>query len=104
VGKQGVGRQKGVARQFARQFTQAGRAGKAEALPQLSRQAQETHLQEGSPAMAPRHQKAASSLLVRKETSTQTEVPRKHAAVQVSGCSECHQLALETDNSKGISA
>jgi len=51
--------------------------------------------------MAPHCQKAASSLLVRKEAATQTEVPGKHAAVQVSGCSECHQLALETDNSKG---
>jgi len=101
VGKQGVAHQKGVARQFAQQFTQAGRAGKVEALPQLPRQAQETHLQEGSPAMAPCHQKAASSLLVRKEAATQTEVPRKHAALQISGCSVCHQLALETDNSKG---
>jgi len=97
VGKQGVARQKGV----VRQFVQAGHAGKAEALPQLPRQAQETHPQEGSPAMAPCHQKAASSLLVRTEAATQTEVPRKHTAVQVSGCSECHQLALETDNSKG---
>jgi len=79
----------------------AGRAGKAEALPQLPRQAQETHLQEGSPALVPRRQKAASSLLVRKEASTQTEVPGKHAAVQVSGCSECHHLALGKDNSKG---
>jgi len=51
--------------------------------------------------MAPRCQKAASSLLVRKEASTQTEVPRKHTAVQASGYSECHQLVLETDNSKG---
>jgi len=51
--------------------------------------------------MAPRHQKAASSLLVRKEAATQTEVPRKHTAVQVSGCSECHQLALETESNKG---
>jgi len=48
AGKQGVARQKGEARQFARQFTQAGHAGKAEALPQPPRQAQETHLQEGS--------------------------------------------------------
>jgi len=70
VGKQGV----------ARQLAQAGRAGKAEALPQLPRQAQATHLQEGSPAMAPRRQKAASSLLVIKEASTQTEVPGKHAS------------------------
>ena len=51
--------------------------------------------------MAPHCQKAASSLLVRKEAATQTEVPRKHTAVQVSGCSECHQLALEMDSSKG---
>jgi len=51
--------------------------------------------------MAPHHQKAASSLLVRKEASTQTEVPGKHIAVQASGYSECHQLVLETDNSKG---
>ena len=101
MGKQGVAHQKGVARQFAQQFTQAGHAGKAEALPQLPRKAQEIHLQEGSPAMAPHCQKAAASLLVRKEASTQTEVPGKHAAVQVSGCSECYQLALETDNSKG---
>ena len=90
-------RQKGV----ALQFVQAGCAGKAEALPQLLKQAQETHLQEGSSAMAPHCQKAASSLLVRKEASTQTEVHGKHAAVQVSGCSECHQLALEADNNKG---
>ena len=75
-----------------RQFSQAASARKAEALPQLPRQAQETHLQEGSSAMAPHRQKAASSLLVRKEAATQTEVTGKNAAVQVSGCSECHQL------------
>jgi len=51
--------------------------------------------------MASHHQKAASSLLVRKEAAIQTEVPGKYTAVQVSGCSECHQLALEADNSKG---
>jgi len=101
VGKQGVARQKAVAWPFAWQFPQAGHAGKAETFPQLPRQAQETHLQEGSPAMAPHHHKAASSLLVRKEASTQTEVPGKQAAVQVSGCSECHQLVLGTDNRKG---
>jgi len=38
-----------------------------------------------------------SSALARKEVSTQTELPGKDAAVQISGCSECHQLALETD-------
>jgi len=53
----------------------------------LLRQTQATHLQEGSPAMAPHRQKAASSLLVRKEAAIQTEVPGKHTAVQVSGCS-----------------
>jgi len=51
--------------------------------------------------MAPHRQQAAASVLVRKEAPTQTEVPGKHAAAQASGCSECRQPALETDNSKG---
>jgi len=36
-------------------------------------------------------------VLARKDVSTQTELPEKDAAVQVSSCRECHQLALEMD-------
>jgi len=43
--------------------------------------------------------KDASSALARKEVSTQTELSGKDAAIQVSGCRECHQLALEIDGS-----
>ncbi|KAK4810861.1 hypothetical protein QYF61_008833 [Mycteria americana] len=53
--------------------------------------------------MVPTRRKAASSAPARKDSSTQTELPRKHTAVQVSGCRECHQLALKSDGSGGKS-
>jgi len=42
-------------------------------------------------------QNAVSSALTRMDVATQTELPRKHAAIQVSGCRECQSLSLVTD-------
>ncbi|KAK4826358.1 hypothetical protein QYF61_007952 [Mycteria americana] len=43
--------------------------------------------------------KATSSALTKMDVATQTELPRKHAATQVSGCRECQGLSLVTDGS-----
>ncbi|KAK4827967.1 hypothetical protein QYF61_022669 [Mycteria americana] len=40
------------------------------------------------------HQKAMPSVLARVDVATQTELPQKHAATQVSGCRECQGLSL----------
>jgi len=49
--------------------------------------------------MVSTQQKATTSALARNELPTQTELPGKDTAAQVSGCRECHQLALEMDGS-----
>ncbi|GAB0185452.1 hypothetical protein GRJ2_001010500 [Grus japonensis] len=49
--------------------------------------------------MAPTRQKALSSVLTRKHVATQTELPQKHAATQLSGCQECLNLALAGEGS-----
>ncbi|KAK4808505.1 hypothetical protein QYF61_005822 [Mycteria americana] len=93
TGKQGVARQKGVAHQkgVVRQFAQAGHAGKAKSPYQLKR---------GNLAVVFTRQKAMLSALTRMDVATQTELPRKHAAVQVSGCRACQSLSLLTDGSQ----
>ena len=45
-------------------------------------------------AMVSMKQKVMSSALARMDVATQTEFPRKHAAVQVSGCRGCQCLSL----------
>ncbi|GAB0208697.1 hypothetical protein GRJ2_003335400 [Grus japonensis] len=52
--------------------------------------------------MAPTRQKALSSVLTRRHVATQTELPQKHAATQLSGCRECLSLALAGDGSSEI--
>ncbi|GAB0206304.1 hypothetical protein GRJ2_003096000 [Grus japonensis] len=52
--------------------------------------------------MAPTRQKALSSVLTRRHVATQTELPQKHAATQLSGCRECLSLALAEDGSDEI--
>ena len=49
--------------------------------------------------MVSTQQKAMSSVLTRMDVSTQTELPRKHAAIQVSGCRACQSLSLVMDSS-----
>ena len=44
-------------------------------------------------------QKAMPSVLARVDVATQTELPQKHAATQVSGCRECLGLSLFTHGS-----
>ncbi|GAB0205185.1 hypothetical protein GRJ2_002984100 [Grus japonensis] len=52
--------------------------------------------------MAPTRQKALSSVLARRHVATQTELPQKHAATQLSGCRECLSLALAGEGSSEI--
>ncbi|GAB0207770.1 mitochondrial enolase superfamily member 1 [Grus japonensis] len=52
--------------------------------------------------MAPTRQKALSSVLARRDVATQTELPQKHAATQLSGCRERQSLALAEDGSSEI--
>ncbi|GAB0179489.1 hypothetical protein GRJ2_000414200 [Grus japonensis] len=52
--------------------------------------------------MAPTRQKALSSVLARRHVATQTELPQKHAATQISGCRECLSLALAGEGSSEI--
>ncbi|GAB0207986.1 hypothetical protein GRJ2_003264300 [Grus japonensis] len=44
-------------------------------------------------------QKALTSVLTRTDVATQTELPQKHAATQLSGCRECQSLSLVADGS-----
>ncbi|KAK4813363.1 hypothetical protein QYF61_003562 [Mycteria americana] len=48
-------------------------------------------------------QKAMPSVLARVDLATQTELPQKHAATQVSGCRECLGLLLFMHGSRGNS-
>ena len=50
-------------------------------------------------AIVSMQQKVTSSALARMDVATQTELPRKHAAVQVSGCRGCQCLSLATGGS-----
>ncbi|GAB0209138.1 hypothetical protein GRJ2_003379500 [Grus japonensis] len=52
--------------------------------------------------MVPTRQKALSSVLTRKHVATQTELPQKHAATQLSGCRECLNLALAGEGSSEV--
>ncbi|GAB0178621.1 hypothetical protein GRJ2_000327400 [Grus japonensis] len=52
--------------------------------------------------MTPTRQKALSSVLARKHVATQTELPQKHAATQLSGCRECLSLALAGEGTSEI--
>ena len=44
--------------------------------------------------MASTRQKALSSALASMAGAAQTELPRKHAAIQASGCGACQSLSL----------
>ncbi|GAB0208855.1 hypothetical protein GRJ2_003351200 [Grus japonensis] len=52
--------------------------------------------------MVSTQQKALTSALARRHVATQTELPQKHAATQLSGCRECLSLALAEDGSSEI--
>jgi len=80
----------GAEQQFAWQFLQAGSSLLAQEVSSRSSGGK----REPSLAMVSTQQKATSSVVARKEVPTRTELPGKDAAVQVSGCRECHQLAL----------
>ncbi|XP_009323404.1 PREDICTED: deleted in autism protein 1 [Pygoscelis adeliae] len=98
AGKQGVACQKGV----ARQFTQAGRAGKTSgqgAVPLLALEANSTGSHRPprrGPAMVSTRLKAVT----RRNVATQTKPSRKQAAVQVSGCRECLSLSAVAEGGR----
>ena len=53
--------------------------------------------------MVSAQQKAMSSALARMDVVTQTELPRKHAAIQASGCRACQSFLLITNCSSNNS-
>jgi len=88
----------GAVHQFAWQLALAGHVGKAcgqGTVPVLATQPVDIVLLEDMLAMVSTRGKAVA----RSSVGTQTEVPHKHAAVQVSGCRECLSLALVPEDS-----
>jgi len=89
----------GAAQQFAWQFVQVGRAGKAwgqGTVPLLETQLVNITLPGDILAMVSTCRKTVA----RRSMGTQTEVLHKHTAVQVSGCRECLSLALVPEDSR----
>ncbi|GAB0204880.1 mitochondrial enolase superfamily member 1 [Grus japonensis] len=87
-----------MAQQFAQQFVQAGRVGRMQSPSTLKRPARLTAItlpEALDLAMVSTRLKAVA----RKNMVTQTDRPRKHAAVQVSGCRECLSLSLLLEGS-----
>ncbi|GAB0204581.1 hypothetical protein GRJ2_002923700 [Grus japonensis] len=52
--------------------------------------------------MAPTRKNTLSYVLTRKHVATQTELPQKHAATQLSGCRDCLNLALAGEGTSEI--